>query len=234
MIGYVVHAPAIAVDDGAGHFTRDWALIDLYRDKIDWDTFQGNNVFVGTFPSYLGNTVPGFSVYFLYSGGKISPADFTVKMHPHPQGQSDLKYPPCGFSSGQRVCKERPDLQAAAARCQRREVSGCRQERKDYWHHSRSPHRYGVIHPQLPRVRYQEDAYSNKYGALFFPGDSGSIFVDSKGRIVVLLVGGASTTEETDVTYVTPYWWIEEQMKIAYPKIALYEVVGQVRRLDLF
>ena len=62
VIGYVVHAPAIAVDDGPKHFTRDWALIDLYRDKIDWNAFQGNKVYVGTFPSYLGNTVPGFSV----------------------------------------------------------------------------------------------------------------------------------------------------------------------------
>ena len=62
MVGYVVHAPAIAVDDGPNHFTRDWALIDLYSEKIDWDTFQGNKVYVGTFPSYLGNTVPSFSV----------------------------------------------------------------------------------------------------------------------------------------------------------------------------
>ena len=52
MIGYVVHAPAIAVDDGPKHFTRDWALIDLDRDKIDWGTFQGNKVYVGTFPSW--------------------------------------------------------------------------------------------------------------------------------------------------------------------------------------
>jgi hypothetical protein len=29
---------------------RDWALIKLYREKIDWDTFQGNKVYVGTFP----------------------------------------------------------------------------------------------------------------------------------------------------------------------------------------
>jgi hypothetical protein len=62
VIGYVAHAPAIAADDGPKRFTRDWALIDLYRDKIDWDTFQGNKIYVGTFPSYLGNTVPGLSV----------------------------------------------------------------------------------------------------------------------------------------------------------------------------
>jgi len=76
VIGYVVHAPAIAVDDGPKHFTRDWALIDLYRDKIDWDTFQGNKVYVGTFPSYLGNTVPGFSVFLSRR------QDFTGRLYP--------------------------------------------------------------------------------------------------------------------------------------------------------
>ena len=64
VIGYVVHAPAIAIDDGPKRFTRDWALIDLYRDKIDWDTFRGNKVYVGVFPSYLGNIVPSFNVLF--------------------------------------------------------------------------------------------------------------------------------------------------------------------------
>jgi hypothetical protein len=48
------------------HFTRDWALIDLYHDKIDWDTFQGNKVCVSMFPSYLGNTIPSFSVIYIY------------------------------------------------------------------------------------------------------------------------------------------------------------------------
>ena len=60
VIGYVVHTPPIDVADSPRPFSRDWALINLYRDKIDWNTFQGNKVYIGTFPSYLGNTVPGF------------------------------------------------------------------------------------------------------------------------------------------------------------------------------
>ena len=67
--------------------------------------------------------------------------------------------------------------------------------------------------------------YGNKDGAFSAPGDSGSIVVDSKGRAVGLLVGGAGAAEETDVTYLTPYWWIEEQMKKVYPDIFLYEIV---------
>lgn len=69
-------------------------------------------------------------------------------------------------------------------------------------------------------------AYSNKDGAFSAPGDSGSIVVDSKGRIVGLLVAGAGKKDtDSDVTYLTPYWWIEEQMKKAYPSIFLYENV---------
>lgn len=50
IIGFVLHAEPIVVSDGLHRFTRDWALIELYREKIDWDTFQGNKVYVGTFP----------------------------------------------------------------------------------------------------------------------------------------------------------------------------------------
>ena len=49
--------------------------------------------------------------------------------------------------------------------------------------------------------------------------------IDSRDRIVELLVDGAGTTEETEVTYLIPHWWVEEQMKIAYPNILLHEVV---------
>jgi len=43
--------------------------------------------------------------------------------------------------------------------------------------------------------------------------------VDSKGRAIGLLVAGAGATEETDVTYLTPFWWIEEQMKKVFPNL---------------
>ena len=105
VIGHVVHTPAIIVDDGPEHFTQDWALVELYRNKIDWKTFQGNKIYIGTFSSYLGNTVPGFSV-FLYPGGKISRADFRRKMHPHPESRSGFKYPLGGLLQVKGVVKD--------------------------------------------------------------------------------------------------------------------------------
>ncbi|KAF5386904.1 hypothetical protein D9615_001597 [Tricholomella constricta] len=69
-------------------------------------------------------------------------------------------------------------------------------------------------------------SYSHKDGAFSALGDSGAIVVDAKGRIVGMIVAGAGGLEENDVTYLTPYWWIEEQMKKVFPDCFLYETVN--------
>ena len=56
-------------------------------------------------------------------------------------------------------------------------------------------------------------------------GDSGSIVLARDGRIVGILTGGAGPIDRTDITYITPYWWIEKQIKAKYPGRFLYDVV---------
>ncbi|KAL6302385.1 hypothetical protein BKA93DRAFT_827469 [Sparassis latifolia] len=70
-----------AVDAFHGDITKhwNWALIELNCDKIDWNHFKGNIV-------YLGN--------------KILVPDFILKMHPHPKGRSSFKYPVGSLLSG--------------------------------------------------------------------------------------------------------------------------------------
>ena len=100
VIGYVVHAPAIAAvhvpaitfNDDPVHFTQDWALINLYREKIDWDIFQGNKVYIGTFPSYLGNIIPGFSVIYISRQGSGGP--LYAQDEPPPSGPVRLQVSP--------------------------------------------------------------------------------------------------------------------------------------------
>ena len=67
--------------------------------------------------------------------------------------------------------------------------------------------------------------YDKHHGPFSAPGDSGAIILDRAGRIVALLTGGGGTTDETDVTYGTPYWWLEEQIQKAFPGCHLYQVV---------
>jgi hypothetical protein len=62
-IGFVLHAEPIAVSDGPHKFTRDWALIELYEEKINWDSFKGNKVYIilVRFPSLATVSSLGFS-----------------------------------------------------------------------------------------------------------------------------------------------------------------------------
>lgn len=53
VLGHVVYAPPISIGTGPKQFTEDWALIELNRDKIDWNNFKGNVVYLGTFRSIL-------------------------------------------------------------------------------------------------------------------------------------------------------------------------------------
>jgi len=67
--------------------------------------------------------------------------------------------------------------------------------------------------------------YDKKHGKFSDAGDSGSIVLARDGRIVGLLTGGAGPTDEIDITYFTPYWWVEKQVKAKYPGCFLYDIV---------
>lgn len=62
-IGFVLHVEPIAVSDGPHQFTRAWALIELYEEKIDWGSLKGNKVYMGTvrFSSLATVSSRGFS-----------------------------------------------------------------------------------------------------------------------------------------------------------------------------
>jgi hypothetical protein len=57
VLGHVVYAPPISVSTGPKQFTQDWALIALRRDRIDWNNFKGNVMYLGTFSIYLTKVV---------------------------------------------------------------------------------------------------------------------------------------------------------------------------------
>ncbi|KAI6143785.1 hypothetical protein BKA82DRAFT_1005565 [Pisolithus tinctorius] len=211
VIGDVVYATPIAVDDGPRHFTQDWALISLYRDKINWDTFQGNKVFVG---------------------GNFSMVDFIMKMHPHPEDRSNCEYPfeqllqVRGVVEDDEIHKPQ-QLDANGEKClivvKNGKTTGTTFGRLSGMESFvRTYPEYDIKKTSIEIAVYP---YSRKDGAFSAPGDSGAAVVDSKGRLVGLIVAGAGKLEEIDVTYLTPYWWIEKQMKMVFPDSFLYDTV---------
>ena len=67
-------------------------------------------------------------------------------------------------------------------------------------------------------------SYSRNDGAFSAPKDSGSIVADDKERIVGILTGDAGLTGSTDVTYVSPYYWVEERIKAVFPNAHLHPI----------
>ncbi len=71
--------------------------------------------------------------------------------------------------------------------------------------------------------------FGEKEGAFSGPGDSGSIIVDCKGRVVGLLTGGAGKTGSTDpdVTYATPFYWLLQRIKTHFPNAHFYQAMDE-------
>lgn len=155
-------------------------------------------------------------------------------MHPHPIGRDDYQYPYGGLLQVDGVLtdneiKNPKQLDAGGKRCRivckNGRTSGTTFGRlSGLESFVRSYPEYGIKGTSIELAVY---SYINEDGAFSTRGDSGSIVVDYHGRIAGLLVGGAEgVNSKTDVTYLTPYWWIERQMKLTYPNISLYPVVA--------
>jgi len=81
---------------------------------------------------------------------------------------------------------------------------------------------YGIEHTSIEIAVLP---YDKTRGNFSDAGDSGSIVLARDGRIVGILTGGAGPIDEIDVSYITPYWWVEQQIKTEYPGCFLYKVV---------
>lgn len=66
--------------------------------------------------------------------------------------------------------------------------------------------------------------YGKGHGKFSDGGDSGAIVLTREGKILGMLTGGAGPTSDIDVTWLTPFWWLQEQIKKQYPSAYLYEV----------
>ncbi|KAK7032242.1 hypothetical protein VNI00_013200 [Paramarasmius palmivorus] len=210
-IGSVLHVEPITVSDGPHHFTSDWALIELHEEKIDWKSFKGNQIYIG---------------------GNLSPSDYGKIMFPRPEDQGSYKYPRDGLLQAYNVVKDKEirspqQFDANGYKCLHvvkngqatgttvGRVSGLNSFTRVYTKHGNKQTSVEVA--VLP--------YDMKRGAFSAPGDSGAIVLERSGGIVGMLTGGGGAAEENDITYLTPYWWFEEQIKKVLPGCYLYDVV---------
>lgn len=68
--------------------------------------------------------------------------------------------------------------------------------------------------------------YDHKSGVFSAPGDSGSIIADGRGRIGGLLTGGAGNTEDSEITYATPFFWLLPRIKQnGYPNAHIFPTI---------
>lgn len=67
--------------------------------------------------------------------------------------------------------------------------------------------------------------YGKGLGKFSDDGDSGSIVLTREGKILGTLTGGAGPTLETHVTWLTPFWWLQNKIFEHYPDAYPYDVV---------
>ncbi|KAG2070520.1 hypothetical protein BDR04DRAFT_1100012 [Suillus decipiens] len=147
-------------------------------------------------PTFKGNKV--------YIGGNLSIADFGNTMCPWHIDQATYRYPRgwCLL-----VLKNGSTTGTTVGR-----ANGLESFTRIY-------DEYGVNHTSIEIAVLPYKSHSNFSDV----GDSGSIVLARDGRIVGILTGGAGPTDRTSITYITPYWWIEKQIKAKYPGCFLFD-----------
>jgi hypothetical protein len=150
-------------------------------------------------------------------------------MHPHPEGRHSFKFPPGGLLQVKGFVPER----------EIRQPQQCDANGEDCLIVLKNGNTTGVTfgrgtglesfvrtYPEYGNAETSMEfavyPYSNKEGSFSAPGDSGSIVVDGQGRIVGLLSGGTGASDSTDVTYLTPYFWLEQRIKEVFPNCYLF------------
>jgi hypothetical protein len=169
------------------------------------------------------------------AGSKVTSADFVMKMHAHPEGRSNFKYPIDGLLGVKDFVKESEllspkQLDANGEQCllviKNGKSTGVTIGRATgIESFIRERDEYGLRRTSREIAVY---SYDHRDGAFSATGDSGSIAVDGEGRIVGLLTGGSSRAvgyDAADVTYLTPYYWLEQRIKSAFPDIHLYAIL---------
>ncbi|KAJ1306713.1 hypothetical protein OPQ81_007703 [Rhizoctonia solani] len=207
VIGYVVWAPPISVLTPPHGYTKDMCVIKLNEKKFSRN-FKGNVIDLGP---------------------EIEPGQFMSFMYPRHDAPSEFDYPE------DRLFRLRAILSAD-------EISDPNNQ-----DHNGDPVRFVIKRGLTTRTtigrltgfesharRYTVLGHLDSLEAAIYPydndsgpfsrgGDSGSLIADSLAKFGALLTGGTGTTDSSDITYVTPMYWLwNEVVKPKFPGATLY------------
>ncbi|KAF3923240.1 hypothetical protein ABW21_db0200588 [Orbilia brochopaga] len=204
IIGHVIHAPSISYGCGPKGFTSDWALINLDLRKIDPAKFQGNVLFID----------------------RSERSSYNKKMNPKPYGTTSIKLPRDGLLQLKGILKE-SEFRTPTQLDENGEE--CLLVVKNGMATGLTFGRTSGITSFIRQDAHTQSKPSKEIGvygqggnAFSRVGDSGSIVVDGLGRVVGMLTGRVGLTDKTDVSYVTPYFWLDQEIKKAFPDSFLY------------
>ncbi|CAL1712109.1 unnamed protein product [Somion occarium] len=192
VIGFVLHSEKIEVSVEPHGFTKDWALIELYDERIDWPTFKGNKVYVG---------------------GNLVNVDFGNTMFPQPVDRANYRYPRDGLLQAYGVVqddefRDPQHLDVHNEKCllvvKNGLTTGTTVGRANGLESfTRIYDDYDIKHTSTEIAVLPYDKMRSKFSDA---GDSGSIVLARDGRIIGILTSGAGSTDKTNITYLTPYW----------------------------
>ncbi len=215
VLGHIVYSPPIRLGAGtaAEQYTEDYAIIKIDKDKIDRTTFEGNAIDIGTkfeIGEYLTRLFPHIEkpsvsdhnpVFRLLSlQGTISDEEMRHQTALDQNNELYLTVIKDGSTTGVTIGR----------------ASGIMSFVREY--SEDGSHETSKEWPILP--------YDKKSGAFSAPGDSGAVIVDGLGRFGGLLTGGAagisdSSNSNLDISYATPFTFIEKSIKAKYPNAHL-------------
>ncbi|KAF5329343.1 hypothetical protein D9619_009277 [Psilocybe cf. subviscida] len=206
-IGVVLHSTTSSEPYG---FPNDWALIELDNDKIDWPSFYGNKMYIGSIPPAArtwGDELEYPMDGLLQATGIVSDDEMRNPQGVDAQGERCLLVAKNGSTTGVTFGR----------------VNGLESFRRDP-----ATKHVSIALAVLPYIHWHGDDRRGRASRRFSaPGDDGAVVLASDGRIVGILTGGMGLEKfgYMGMSYLAPYWWLDKQIKAKFPESSFYEVV---------
>ncbi|GMK53424.1 hypothetical protein CspeluHIS016_0100100 [Cutaneotrichosporon spelunceum] len=199
-LGHVSFADQIIYGDKPHGYTRDWGLVEIAPGNLDLVSSSPNKIYIGDIDKvkYIATMFPrgddrGHFVYpksrFLPVHGIVPKAELSCPTHLILHDDKILYVVKNGRATGTTMGA----MNGLESRTRTKLGHGAYQSM------------------ELMVMTIVADITFSKRG------DSGAAVVDRNGRLVGLLTAGGGARANTDVTYLTPFWWLNSVIKNKFP-----------------